>query len=163
MVHAKLGCVGNLRIALVAGILVAANVLAAGPFYIGTWKIVAAAPAPWATKELPPDESEKKELLGQMVVFKLKAIEGPRQTACKGPRYKVATVPAEGLFQGELDEMHRRDQSVDPNRMAAQVGFKGTSWKSLETGCGNELDFHFIDPMTMVFGLNNVVYTLKKQ
>jgi len=51
-------------------------------------------------------------------------------------------------------------------KLAAQAGFrgpKGTKWKTLETGCGNELDFHFIDPMTAAFGLNNVVYTLKKQ
>lgn len=154
---------GTLRIALAAGLWFTASLNAADPFYIGTWKIVSAVPAPWATKELPPDEPEMKELSGKTVVFKLKEIEGPRQAACNGPRYKVVTVPAEGLFQGMFDELHRRDKSVDPNKMAAQAGFRGRSWKSLETGCGNELDFHFIDPMTMVFGLNNVVYTLKKQ
>jgi hypothetical protein len=137
--------------------------LAADPFYLGAWKVVSAAPAPWASRDLPPDQPEMQELSGKIVTFKPKEIEGPRQAACKGPKYKVVTVPAEGLFQGMFDEMHRRDKSVDLSAMAAKAGFRGKSWKTLETGCGNELDFHFIDPSTAAFGLNNVIYTMKKQ
>jgi hypothetical protein len=138
-------------------------VSAADPFYIGPWKIVSAAPAPWASRELTPDEPEMKELSGKTITFKLKEIDGPRQAACKDPKYRVRNSPVEGLFQGMFDEMHRRDKSVDPKQMAVKAGFRGTSWKTLETGCGNELDFHFIDPVTAAFGLNNVIYTLKKQ
>jgi hypothetical protein len=136
---------------------------AADPFYIGTWKIVATTTAPWSTRELPPDEAERKTLTGKIVTFKPNEIVGPRQVACKGPKYVVVDSPAEGLFQGMFDEMHRRDKSVDPAKEAAKVGFKGTSWKTLETGCGNEVDWHFIDPATVTFGLNNVIYTLKKE
>jgi hypothetical protein len=78
----------------------------------------------------------------------------PRQLACKGPKYKVKDYPA---------DMRRRDKSADPAKLAAKLGFKGSSWKTLETGCATELDFHFIDPSTTTFGLNNYVYTLKKQ
>lgn len=67
------------------------------------------------------------------------------------------------LFQGAFDEMQRRDPKVDPAKLAAKLGFRGSSWKTLETGCATELDFHFIDPNTTTFGLNNYVYTLKKQ
>ena len=42
--------------------------------------------------------------------------------------------------------MHRRDKSADPAKIAAKLGFRGSSWKTLETGCGNELDYHFLDP-----------------
>jgi hypothetical protein len=59
--------------------------------------------------------------------------------------------------------MRRRDKSVDPAQVAATLGFRGTSWKTLETGCANELDYHFVDPNTVEFGLNNYVYFLKKQ
>jgi hypothetical protein len=59
--------------------------------------------------------------------------------------------------------MQSRDKSVDPVKLAAKLGFKGTTWKTLETGCATELDFHYIDPTTTTFGLNNYVYTLKKQ
>src|SRR5579871_6699067 len=68
---------------------------AADPFYIGTWKIVSAEPAPWSSRELPPDEPEMKELSGRVVTFTAKAIDGPHQAACKGPKYKVVTVPVE--------------------------------------------------------------------
>jgi hypothetical protein len=33
--------------------------------------------------------------------------------------------------------------------------------KTLETGC--EIDFHFVDAATVEIGLNDYVYTLKKQ
>jgi hypothetical protein len=59
--------------------------------------------------------------------------------------------------------MHRRDKSLDTLKLAAKVGFKGTSWKSLGTGCANEIDYHFVDPNTAEFGLNDYVYILKKQ
>jgi hypothetical protein len=35
------------------------------------------------------------------------------------------------------------------------------SLKTLETGC--EIDFHFVDEATAEIGLNDYVYTLKKQ
>jgi hypothetical protein len=68
------------------------------------------------------------------------------------------------LFQGSFAEMKERDKSVDMKKAAATAGFHtGTEWKTLETGCETEVDFHFIDTATAAFGLNNVVYTLKKQ
>jgi len=41
------------------------------------------------------------------------------------------------------------------------MGFTGTKIRTLETGC--EIDFHFVDDTTAEAGLNNYVYTLKKQ
>ena len=67
------------------------------------------------------------------------------------------------LFQGSFGEMHSRDKSVDPAKVAGTVGFRGASWKTLETGCAVEIDYHFIDPTTAAIGLNNYIYTLKKQ
>ena len=67
------------------------------------------------------------------------------------------------LFQGMFGEMHSRDKSVDPAQAAASVGFKGARWKTLETGCGNELELHFIDERTAAFAINNYIFTLKKQ
>jgi hypothetical protein len=137
--------------------------MAADPFYIGIWKIDSAVAAPWADPLHKDDASEMKSLVGKTVTFMPGEIAGPRQLACKGPKYKVKDYPADMLFQGAFDEMRRRDKSVDPAKLAAKLGFKGSSWKTLETGCATELDFHFIDPSTTTFGLNNYVYTLKKQ
>ncbi len=57
--------------------------------------------------------------------------------------------------------MRSKDKSVDPDKLAAALGFKGASFKTLETGC--EFDFHFVDEGTAEIGLNDYVYTLKKQ
>ncbi|MGD1090991.1 MAG: hypothetical protein ABSB35_03250 [Bryobacteraceae bacterium] len=88
---------------------------------------------------------------------------GPGILACKAPRYKVKDYPADSLFQGSFGEMHDRDKSIDPVKVAASLGFREPSWKTLETGCANELDFHFIDSTTAAFELNNCVYTLKRR
>jgi hypothetical protein len=65
------------------------------------------------------------------------------------------------LFQCAFGEMHRRDKSADPGKIAASVGFQGSRWKTLETNCAVEIDYHFIDPTTPAIGLNDYVYTLK--
>ena len=81
--------------------------------------------------------------------------------ACKWPHYKVSDFSADMLFQGQCGEMHHADHSKDPLQLARALGFTGTTFKTLETGC--EIDWHFVDPRTAEIGLNNFVYTLKKQ
>ncbi|WP_249151309.1 hypothetical protein [Bradyrhizobium liaoningense] len=65
------------------------------------------------------------------------------------------------IFQGALDEMQRADKKAEPKALAASLGFASDKTKTLETGC--EIDFHFVDRTTAEVGLNNTVYTLKKQ
>ncbi|MCU1233536.1 MAG: hypothetical protein JWP63_1503 [Candidatus Solibacter sp.] len=135
----------------------------ADSFYLGTWKIASAIVAPWADAARKPDDAERKILVGKLVSIKPAGIAGPRAVACKGPKYHLRDDGADMLFQGMLDEMRRRDPSIDPFKLAAKLGFKGSSWKTLETGCGNEIDLHFVDAATAEFGLNNYVYVLKKE
>ena len=144
-----------------AAALVSSGV-AAEPFYFGTWKIASATVAPWQYPQRD-DSAEMKSLVGKTVIVQQKAILGPRAIACRNPNYRVKDYPADMLFQGAFDEMHRRDPSADLAKLAFKLGFRGSSWKTLETGCANELDFHFLDPNTAAFGLNNYVYILKKQ
>ncbi len=143
--------------------LIATLLSAADSFYLGTWKIDSAVQAPWAHVPYAADAAEMKGLVGKTVIFKPGEIVGPRQVGCRGPRYQIKDYPADMLFQGAFGEMHRRDPTVDPGKLAAKLGFKGASWKTVETGCATELDFHFLDPTTTTFGLNNYVYILKKQ
>ena len=77
----------------------------------------------------------------------------------------MVDIPPEGLFQGTFEEMHRRDPKVDPAKLAATLGISRAAAhsKALQTGCANEVDFHFLDPHTTQFGLNDFVYTLKRQ
>jgi hypothetical protein len=134
---------------------------AADSFYIGTWKISGVAVAPWADPKQKPDSAEQARLVGKTVVFKTKEIAGPSPFACKAPRYKESDFTADMIFQGAFEEMQSKNKSVDPNKIAASLGFSGSTIKTLETGC--EIDFHFVDAVTAEIGLNDSVYTLKKQ
>jgi len=147
-----------------AAFLLGAVTLAADTFYLGTWKITSAVVAPWWDDPAhKPDPAEMKMLVGKTVTITATAMLGPRQFACPDPRYRVKDYPADSLFQGAFEEMHTRDKSADPAKIAASVGFRGSSWKTLETGCSVEIDYHFIDATTAAIGLNNYIYTLKKQ
>jgi len=148
-----------------AVVLITASLSAfvADPSYFGTWKIDSAKAGPWWTDAKKPDPAEMNGLVGKSITISAAGITGPRALACKEHKYVVKDYPADMLFQGAFEEMQRKDKSADPAKLAASLGFKGTQWKTLETGCGNELDFHFIDPTTAAFGLNNYVYILKKQ
>jgi len=143
--------------------MLAPRIPAADTFYIGRWKIDSAVVAPWWTDAQKPDDAEVKELVGKTIVITAKSIQGPRQHACPDPRYKVKDYPADMLFQGGFGEMHLKDKSVDPVKVAAKLGFHGSSWKTLETGCATEIDYHFLDSDRAAFALNNYVYYLTRQ
>ncbi len=136
-------------------------------FYLGTWKIVTATVAPWAEPGNRdghvPYEPAKAVLMGKTILFRPTAIVGPGLVACKGPKYVIKDYPAEMLFQGGFGEMQRKNRSVDPVKIAAKLGFRGASWKTLETGCAIEIDWHYIDDKTTTFALDNYIYTVKKQ
>lgn len=137
---------------------------AAEPFYFGKWKIVDAKIAPWAeTQVRTPDLAERNSLLGATITIEAKAIRGPRALACTDVRYRVREYSADMLFQGAFSEMRDRDKSAEPSKIADRLGFHGLRWKTLETGCAVEIDYHFIDPATAAFGLNDYIYILKKQ
>lgn len=138
-----------------------ATAKAADTLYIGTWKVSGAVVAPWADPKQKPDSAEQSRLLGKTIVFKAKEIAGPRPFACKAPHYKESDFTADMIFQGAFGEMQSKNKSVDPNKVAASLGFAEKSIKTLETGC--EIDFHFVDAATAEIALNNYVYTLKKQ
>jgi len=138
--------------------------IAADAFYLGTWKITSAVVAPWVKGPAYDDDTkEMKSLVGKTVIISPNGTVGPGILSCKGPKYRVVDFPANMLFQGAFEEMQRKDKAVDPLRLAAKLGFRGTKWKTLETGCANELDYHFVDATTAEFALNNYIYTLKKQ
>ncbi len=131
-------------------------------FFLGSWVIVKAVVAPWADAARKPDEREMKSLLGKVVTFEPKQIAGPAPVACHELNYQLNDYGADMLFQGALAE--KPDGTfTDASKLAASLGFQGDSWKTLETGCGNELDYHFLDRNTADFGLNDYVYTLKRK
>jgi hypothetical protein len=142
-------------------VLTTASARAADVSYLGTWKLSTAVVAPWADAKLAPDEAEKARLIGKTITFAPKRISGPNPFACTAPHYKISEYSADMIFQGAFGEMQANDKKVQPDKLAASLGFSGGSIRTLETGC--EIDFHFVDATTAEAGLNNTVYTLKKQ
>jgi hypothetical protein len=132
-------------------------------FFLGKWKIVAADVAPWARAGAPPDDAESKMLLGKSVEFEAGKIKGPGILACPALRYEIVQAPPEGLFQGAFEEMQRADKSVSPQKLAMKLGFKPGGITTLQTGCANELDFHFKSDKSAAFALNNYIYTIDKR
>jgi hypothetical protein len=149
-------CLASLAISLMAS-----SAQAADTSYLGTWKLSDAVVAPWADAKRKPDTTEKARLIGKTIVLTPKAITGPNPFACAGPHYKVSTVAADMVFQGAFGEMQANSKAVDPGKLAASLGLAATGIKTLETGC--EIDFHFVDTTTAEIGLNDYVYTLRKQ
>lgn len=143
------------------GVAMAVAAIAADASYLGTWKVSGATVAPWVDSQQKSDGAEQARLIGRAVIFKAREIAGPAPFACRAAHYKEKNHTADMIFQGAFGEMKSKDKSVDPNRIAASLGFAGNGIKTVETGC--EIDFHFVDATTVEIGLNNSVYTLKKQ
>ena len=156
-----------LRTAGLAAILCAVSLsgaVAGDAFYLGQWKITEAVPGPWikSDAELFPDEM--KSLVGQTITLKADAIEGPGGFPCKGPKYELMEGGPDMLFQGAFGEMHAQDASHDPQVLAEKVGFNGTQYKTVLTGCEFAVDFSFgEDKDIAMFALDNAVYVMKRQ
>ncbi|MFO1464290.1 MAG: hypothetical protein U1F66_10985 [bacterium] len=140
----------------VAVLLAAVPALADSPM-TGTWTIVEAKTGSWydgsgAKPEVDPELAHAK------VIFTKNSVRGPSALACARVKFTVSTVGPEYLFQGVLK---------NPAKDAAALGFKGKKITSVNEGClrsdaDMEMDFALVDKDTAVFGLNNMVYKMKR-
>lgn len=150
---------GKFWLPLFAALVVAALAVAlassarAQEAFGGPWLIIKAEPAPWAEKVAASD-AETKRLLHQPVSILPDRIDGPKPLLCRKLKYKVTSYTPDMLFQGSL---------TAPDKQAAALGFKDKAVKTLETGCEAEIDFHMVDAMTVLFGLNDRVYTMTRR
>lgn len=127
------------------------------PAFRGEWRIESASVAPWWTEARPPDEAIVTKLRGRRIRFSPRAIEGPELLACAKPRYRVLTVPAEGLFQGLFGE-----RNAAPLAAAAGFPTANTAWKTLDTGCEHDIRYHLAAPGTAKFALDNYIFTIRR-
>jgi len=134
---------------------------AAGAFYVGTWTFIGEQRAPWADRQHPLDPAEPARLHGKTIVITAQAISGPPPYICRNPHFRIHDYAADMLFEGAFGDMHDRDHSADPAKIAAALGFHGATFKTLESGC--DFDIHFLDGNTAKVGLNDFVYTLKRR
>jgi hypothetical protein len=132
--------------------------------FYGTWRITDAVQAPWAKSAAETDPATVKALLGKTITIKPDAIEGAGQFPCKGPRYEVIEGGPDMLFQGMFGQMHGENPANDPQKLAEQVGFSGSQYKTVITGCEFAVDFSLgADPDRAKFALDNTIYTMKRE
>jgi hypothetical protein len=137
-----------------------ATALAADVSMIGTWKIVAAVPAPWSKPEEREDlAAAGRRMLNVQIDFKPAAVSSKfKLFNCKRRvAYDAVNLPVDTLFNGNLPE-------PNPAAEAARMGFAKGDVPSVDVRCVNaRFTFHFRDQDTAMFNLNRVVYTLKRQ
>ena len=132
---------------------------AAQGVFTGSWDVVAQDLAPWVAgrKDLKPQA--EPALRNAHLVFSADRVQAPLWMGCKKPKYEMMQLDFDTLFEGGLsDPEHGLN---DPKKLATKLGFTKEPVASMVTSC-SELLFHLVDPNTAVFGLNNMVYTLKR-
>jgi hypothetical protein len=102
--------------------------------------------------------SPDPELIGKTIVIAPTSSSGSKVLTCPKTIYSAAKVPNDFLFEGNLK---------NPVKDAADLGFKGEEIVSLNLGCDSkdgdlEFDFPMVDQDTILLGLNNMIYTLKR-
>ena len=145
-------------IALLGGIAVSSPAAAQGVF-AGTWQVVDAQVAGWVKPGEPKPDIDPS-FAHATFVFKKDRLVAPPPFNCKA-HYKIATVDPGYLFQGAFDQ-------DDPVGHAKALGFASDKITNLEFACLRrdadiEMDYHMIDRDTVVFGLNDVVYRMKRR
>lgn len=125
--------------------------------YLGTWKVTDAKAAPWYDGNGAKPDIDAK-FAHATLTFAKSSIKGPAPLGCKKVKYTVSTVGPEDLFEGGLK---------NPQKDAAALGFKNNKIMSVNEGCLRsdadiEMDYAFIDNDTALFGLDNVIYTMKR-
>lgn len=143
-------------------------------FYLGSWTIVSAEPAPWAANYLEQARAEPAaKLAGSHVVFDARSVQGPEGIACARATYKMDGFTAPQLFQGrfghiplpegaQADEASPDGHDYSPQKLAERYGFKGFSWKALVVGCKADTYFYFPNRKTAVVAIEDIFLVLKR-
>jgi hypothetical protein len=125
--------------------------------FYGSWQVSNAAVASFYDGD-GATPAPDPELMGKTIVFAPTSVSGSKTLACSKAIYSAAKVPTDFLFEGNLK---------NPVKDAAALGFKDEEIVSLSEGCESkdgdlEFDFPMVDPDTILLGLNNMIYTLKR-
>jgi hypothetical protein len=132
---------------------------AQGPDFAGRWVIAGAAMAPWADPLQRGGRAEEARLVGRVVTFGPRTVTGPSPLGCPHAVYSHHDDTADLLFEGELAEPDRAGRPRDAAALARGLGMTTRTVRTMETGC-SEVAFHRLAADTLVFGLNNRIYTL---
>ena len=149
------------RLAVVAALWLAGSsaALAQGSGVEGRWLIARAALAPWADPLQQGGPEEERRLVGRTVTFGPNFVTGPPPLGCRRATYGVHDDTADLLFEGGLAEPDAHGRPRNAVALARELGMTTKTVRTLETSC-SEVAYHRFSPTTLVFGLNNRIYTL---
>jgi hypothetical protein len=134
--------------------------------FYGRWKITGAVKAPWEDPANPITNDGAERYVGKLVEIKRGNMTGPHLMGCGATSLSVERFPYAGLFEGGLgvtpgDAAAPYDEAK-AKRLAGGLGFMAEPVESLIHGC-SEIILHRLDDTTLVFGLDNRIFTMKKQ
>ena len=133
--------------------------------FSGVWTISGAAIAPWENPDDPIRSDVSAEYVGKTVTIAADSIEGPGLMGCGKTELTVESQPFAGLFEGGLGtDPHNPAGDQDParaDRLARQLGFAVEPVPTLYQGC-SELSLHLRDAHTVLFGLDNRIFTMRR-
>ena len=132
---------------------------AQGADIMGRWIIAKAQVAPWADPLQRGGRAEERRLVGRTVTFASGAVTGPAPLGCRRATYKAHDDTADLLFEGSLAEPDRAGKPRNPEALARALGMTTHTVRTVETSC-SEVAYHRLSRTTLVFGLNNRIYTL---
>ena len=132
---------------------------AQGAEIFGRWTIAKAVVAPWADPLQRGGRAEERRLVGRTVTFAARSVTGPAPLGCQSATYSAHDDTADLLFEGSLAEPDVGGKPRDAQALARALGMTTRTVRTVETSC-SEVAYHRLSPTTLVFGLNNRIYTL---
>lgn len=147
-------------------VLIVSPGLAADPRFEGSWLISGVSVAPWEDPENPMPDGHEADYIGKIVRIGVDFIEGPKVMGCDKTEFSVDDLPFLGLFEGGLGNDPQNGGDFDnagrAATLAASLGFTAEPVPTLSSGC-SEIQFHLADAGTILFALDNRIYTMKRQ
>jgi hypothetical protein len=129
--------------------------------FAGQWVIAGAAAAPWASDPKDAaDEADAQRLLGKPMAIGKNFFRAPQPLGCARPTYAFRNAAADTLFEGSLNA-DGANRPTDPIVVAHSLGMTGKTAQGMTASC-SEVEFFLIDSDTILFGLNNRIFTAKR-
>ena len=129
--------------------------------FAGQWVIAKAAVAPWARNpNEPADAADARRLVRKRLTIGAHRLTAPQPLGCVRPTYVFRDAGADTLFEGGLNT-DGADRPTDPVALARSLGITQKTVRGMTASC-SEVEFFLIGPDTVLFGLNNRVFTLTR-
>lgn len=141
-----------MSLALVAGQSIGAQ-SSAGINFPREWRITRVVSAPWAVAR--ETQLSLGTWVGKPVQFDANSVDGPGGLRCNQAALEKTSYPADALFQGSLP--------APADTAAQELGIAHLPLSGVRLNCSTgSFEFHFVDPETLLLGLDNQILTLTR-